>query len=266
MWNGDILQNKTALITGASAGIGFACARQLGRLGAELVINGRDPARLNAATEALKHALPEAKIRPVVADVGSAEGVAALLAEAGEIDILINNVGFYGLDPFLETPDDIWQRYFDVNILSGVRLSRSILSKMMSRGFGRIVFVSSEAAVAVPADMTPYAMSKTAFLTIARGIAKIAAGTSVTVNAVLPGPTFTEGLVAMLPDDSGKQGQDLKESADAFVRNERTSSLIMRTATAEEVAYLVTYLATPLSSATTGAALRVDSGAINTVF
>lgn len=264
MWNDDLLKNRTALITGASSGIGLACAKQLAALGAEVVINGRNAARLAAAAETLKRDLPNSKIRTLVADVGSAEGAAALIAKAGTVDILINNVGFYELAPFMETPDETWQRYFDVNILSGVRLSRAMLPAMMARGFGRIIFISSEAAVAVPPDMIPYAMSKTALLTIARGLAKVAAGTGVNVNAVLPGPTFTEGFAAMLAGD--KSATISKETADAFVKNERNSSLMARTITAEEVAHLVGYLATPLSAGTTGAAMRVDGGAIDTVF
>lgn len=264
MSNANRLNGKVAVVTGSSAGIGLASAAQLAALGATVVLNGRDEARLDAAADHVRAGVPGADVRVAATDVGTAEGCAALVAHAPSADILINNVGVYDLTPFFTADDEVWRRYFEVNMMSAVRLSRAYLPGMTARGWGRIVLLSSEAAMAVPPDMIPYAFTKTGLLTLSRGLAKVAAGSGVTVNAVLPGPTYSEGLIAML-NDGAPEAPDFKAVADAFVRTQRTASLIQRTATVEEVANLVTYVCSPLSSATTGAALRVDGGAIDSI-
>ena len=259
------LSGKTAIVTGSTAGIGYAIARGLAEAGAAVVINGRKAAALDKAVAKLASAVPGAQFRGVVADVGSAEGCAALLKAEPSADILVNNAGIYGPQDFFDTPDEEWQRFFDVNVMSGVRLSRAYLPEMLARNWGRVVFISSEFALNIPADMIHYGFTKTANLSVSRGLAKRLAGTGVTVNAVLPGPTLTEGVEDMLRDAAQKAGQSIAEAADAFVRSERSTSIIQRIATVDEVANMVVYVCSPQASATTGAALRVDGGTLDTI-
>jgi NAD(P)-dependent dehydrogenase (short-subunit alcohol dehydrogenase family) len=206
-----------------------------------------------------------ANIRGVAADVSSAEGCEALVTEQPTTDILVNNVGIYKLQDFFEIPDAEWTRFFEVNVMSGVRLARAYLPGMMQRHWGRVLFLSSESGLNIPADMIHYGFTKTAYLSISRGLAKRVAGTGVTVNAILPGPTLSDGLKAMLQEEQKKSGLSLEETAAAFVRKHRPSSIIQRAATVEEVANLVVYAASPQASATTGAALRVDGGVVETI-
>jgi NAD(P)-dependent dehydrogenase (short-subunit alcohol dehydrogenase family) len=259
------LSGKTAIITGSTAGIGFAIAQGLAEAGATVVLNGRKAAALDKAVATLASAVPGAKIRGVAADVGSAQGCAALLEAEPSADILVNNAGIYGPQDFFDTPDEEWQRFFDVNVMSGVRLSRAYLPGMADRNWGRVVFISSESGLNIPADMIHYGFTKTANLSVSRGLAKRLAGTGVTVNAVLPGPTLTEGVEDMLRDAAQKAGQSIAEAADAFVRSERSTSIIQRIATVDEVANMVVYVCSPQASATTGAALRVDGGTLDTI-
>lgn len=259
------LSGKTAIVTGSTAGIGYAIARGLAEAGAAVVINGRKAAALDKAVAKLASAVPGAQFRGVVADVGSAEGCAALLKAEPSADILVNNAGIYGPQDFFDTPDEEWQRFFDVNVMSGVRLSRAYLPEMLARNWGRVVFISSEFALNIPADMIHYGFTKTANLSVSRGLAKRLAGTGVTVNAVLPGPTLTEGVEDMLRDAAQKAGQSIAEAADAFVRSERSTSIIQQIATVDEVANMVVYVCSPQASATTGAALRVDGGTLDTI-
>jgi NAD(P)-dependent dehydrogenase (short-subunit alcohol dehydrogenase family) len=259
------LSGKTAIVTGSTAGIGYAIARGLAEAGAAVVINGRKAAALDKAVATLASAVRGANIRGVVADVGSAAGCAALLKAEPSADILVNNAGIYGPQDFFDTPDEEWQRFFDVNVMSGVRLSRAYLPGMLERNWGRVVFISSESALNIPADMIHYGFTKTANLSVSRGLAKRLAGTAVTVNAVLPGPTLTEGVEDMLRDAAQKAGQSIAEAADAFVRSERSTSIIQRIATVEEVANMVVYVCSPQASGTTGAALRVDGGTLDTI-
>jgi NAD(P)-dependent dehydrogenase (short-subunit alcohol dehydrogenase family) len=259
------LSGKTAIVTGSTAGIGYAIARGLAEAGAAVVINGRKAAALDKAVATLASAMRGANIRGVVADVGSAAGCAALLKAEPSADILVNNAGIYGPQDFFDTPDEEWQRFFDVNVMSGVRLSRAYLPGMLERNWGRVVFISSESALNIPADMIHYGFTKTANLSVSRGLAKRLAGTAVTVNAVLPGPTLTEGVEDMLRDAAQKAGQSIAEAADAFVRSERSTSIIQRIATVDEVANMVVYVCSPQASATTGAALRVDGGTLDTI-
>ncbi len=259
------LSNKTAIVTGSTAGIGFAVAKGLAESGASTVINGRTRAAVDKAAAALKSAVPGAVVRGVAADLGTAQGCAALVKAEPFADILVNNVGIYGLHDFFDIPDSEWTRFFDVNVMSGVRLSRAYLPGMVKRNWGRVVFLSSESALNIPADMIHYAFTKTANLAISRGLAKRMAGTGVTVNAVLPGPTLSEGVEAMLKEQAEKAGHSVEQAAMAFVKAQRPSSIIQRAATVDEVANLVVYVSSPQASATTGAALRVDGGVLDTI-
>ncbi|WP_238123649.1 MULTISPECIES: SDR family NAD(P)-dependent oxidoreductase [unclassified Xanthobacter] len=254
------LTGKRAIVTGSTLGIGFAIAKGLAAAGAEVVVNGRKAEAVAAAVEALKG---DGAVRGVVADLGTAEGCATLVKAVPQADILVNNVGIYTPDDFFEAGDEVWQRYFDINVMSGVRLARAYLPGMAAKGWGRVVFLSSESGVAIPADMIPYGFSKTAAISIAHGLAKRMAGTGVTVNSVLPGPTFTEGVADMVRAEAEKQGVALKDAVDAFTRAARPTSIIQRAATPEEVANMVVYVCSKLASATTGAALRVDGGVVD---
>jgi NAD(P)-dependent dehydrogenase (short-subunit alcohol dehydrogenase family) len=257
------LSGKTAIVTGSTAGIGFAIAQGLANAGATVVVNGRSQSSVDAAVSRLAKSAA-APVRGVAADLGTAQGCQSLISAEPACDILINNVGIFALSDFFETPDSKWQRFFDVNVMSGVRLSRAYLPGMMERNWGRVIFISSESALNIPVDMIHYGFTKTANLSISRGLAKRAAGTGVTVNAVLPGPTLSEGLRDMLGgDDAG--GEAIEDKAAAFVMEHRPSSIIRRAASVEEVANLVVYTASPQASATTGAALRVDGGVLETI-
>ncbi|AYN93616.1 SDR family oxidoreductase [Pseudomonas sp. LTJR-52] len=259
------LSGKTAIVTGSTRGIGFAIAKGLAQAGATVVINGRSAPSVDKAVSLLQQYAPDATLRGVVADVGSVDGCAVLKAAEPEVDILVNNTGIYGPRDFFETGDDIWMEFFEVNVMSGVRLSREYLPGMVSRQWGRVIFISSESALNIPADMIHYGFTKTANLSVARGLAKRMAGTGVTVNSILPGPTLSEGVAEMLKEASERTGQTLEEVAADFVRENRPSSILQRAATTEEVANLVVYTASPLASATTGAALRVDGGVVDTI-
>jgi NAD(P)-dependent dehydrogenase (short-subunit alcohol dehydrogenase family) len=256
---------QTALVTGSTAGIGFAIALGLARAGAAVVINGRTARSVEAALHTLRAGATALQVRGVVADLSGAEGCAALINAVPDPDILINNLGIYGPKDFFAISDAEWQRFFDTNVMSGVRLSRAYLPGMLRRNRGRIIFISSESALNVPADMLHYGFTKTAQLSIARGLAKLTRGSNVTVNAVLPGPTLSDGVVTMLTGAARQQGKSVDALATEFVRTQRPSSIIARAATAEEVANMVVYVASPLASATNGAALRVDGGVIDTI-
>jgi len=259
------LSNKTAIVTGSTAGIGLAIARGLAQSGATVVVNGRSQAAVDHALAELKAAAPAATLRGVAADLGTAAGCAALLAAEPQADILVNNVGIYGPQDFFDLPDDQWQRFFDVNVMSGVRAARAYLQGMAARGWGRVVFISSESGLNIPADMIHYGFTKTANLSISRGLAKRMAGTGVTVNAVLPGPTLSDGVGTMLKSAAEKSGQTIEQVGTTFVKTQRSSSIIQRMATVDEVANLVVYVCSPQASATTGAALRVDGGVVDTI-
>lgn len=258
------LNGKTAVVTGSTVGIGLAIAKSLAQAGAAVVVNGRTAAAVAKAVAAVQAHAPAAQVQGVAADLATAEGCRQLQAQAPHCDVLVNNLGIYGTVPFFEISDDEWQRYWDVNLMSGVRMSRAYMPQMLERNWGRVVFIASESAFNIPADMVHYGMSKTAMLGLARGLAKMAAGTGVTVNSVLPGPTLSEGAAEMLMA-SAPAGQTLEAAGIAFVQQHRPSSIIGRAARLEEVANMVTYVASPLSSATTGAALRVEGGIIDSI-
>lgn len=259
------LSGKTAIVSGSTAGIGFAVAEGLAIAGARVVINGREEASVDNALQRLRGTLPDADVRGVAADLGTVEGAAALIASEASCDILVNNLGIYGAQDFFEIDDAEWRRYFEVNVLSGVRLSRHYLPAMAAKGWGRVVFMSSESAFNIPADMIHYGFTKTALVSIARGLAKRMAGTGVTVNSVLPGPTISDGLKANLSDEAQKTGKTVEELAREFVLAKRPSSIIERASTVEEIANMVVYTCSTQASASTGAALRVDGGVIDTI-
>jgi NAD(P)-dependent dehydrogenase (short-subunit alcohol dehydrogenase family) len=259
------LSGKTALVTGSTSGIGHAIARGLAAAGATVTINGRTPAKVDAAVAALAKAVPGAKIRGVAADVSMAVGCKTLMIVLPEVDILINNAGIFEPKGFFETPDDDWSRFFEVNVMSGVRLARAYLPGMLKRNWGRIVFISSESALNIPKEMIHYGVSKTAQLAVSRGLAEMTRGTAVTVNSVLPGPTMSEGVEAFVKDLAKQNGQSVEEAASVFVKQFRPTSLLQRFASVEEIANMVVYVSSKEASATNGAALRAEGGIVQTI-
>ena len=254
------LTDKTALVTGSTAGIGFAIAQSLSREGARVIVNGRTQARVDAALAKLP-----AGALGLAADLGTAAGVAAATEQFPTVDILINNLGIFEPKPFEAIPDEDWFRFFEVNVMSGVRLSRYYLPRMKAAGWGRIVFVSSESGIQIPAEMIHYGVTKTAQLAVSRGLAETTAGSGVTVNSVLPGPTASEGVGEFVSRLAAHQGATRDAVEREFFQTARPSSLLQRFATPEEVAALVTFVSSPLSSATNGAALRVDGGVVRSI-
>lgn len=259
------LSNKRAIVSGSTAGIGFAIASALAAEGARVTVNGRTQARVDAAVATLVGLHPAATIDGVAADLGTDAGAKTLLEAVPQADILVNNLGIFEPKPFLEIPDEDWRRFFDVNVLSGVRLARTYLPGMLAKKWGRIVFVSSESGLQIPAEMIHYGMTKTAQLAVARGIAESVAGSGVTVNSVLPGPTASEGVGGFVADLARAQSKSVAEVEKDFFRDMRPTSLIRRFATVEEVASLVAYVCSERASATTGSALRVDGGVVRAI-
>ncbi len=259
------LKGKRVLITGATSGIGWASARELAAEGACVTINGRDLTRLTHAVERIQSELPEARVDGVVADLSTAAGCQRLIDAAGDIDILINNLGIFEPKPFEDIGDEDWLRFFQVNVMSGVRLARHYLAPMKARGWGRVVFISSESGICPPAEMVHYGMTKSAQLSVSRGLAETCAGTGVTVNAVLPGPTRTEGVAGFFAKLAADAGQTLAEAEQAFFTHARPTSLLKRFIEPEEVAALVTYVCSARSCATNGAALRVEGGIVRSL-
>lgn len=253
------LKGKTALVTGSTAGIGLAIAQALAKEGASVIVNGRTEERVRAAMKASGAA------HGIAADLATEAGARELIAEFGQVDILVNNLGIFEPKPFAEMTDDDWRRFFEVNVLSGVRLSRHYIGAMKERNWGRIVFISSESALQIPPEMIHYGMTKTAQLAISRGLAETTAGTAVTVNAVLPGPTASEGVTEFVQQLAKGQGTDAAVVEREFFRDVRPSSLIKRFATPAEVAVLVAFVCSPLAAAINGAALRVDGGVVRSI-
>jgi NAD(P)-dependent dehydrogenase (short-subunit alcohol dehydrogenase family) len=259
------LRGKRALVTGSTAGIGFAAAAGLFREGASVIINGRTPQRVEEAVGKIRGLGGDGEVSGIAADLSTAEGVNDMVRQLPEVDILVNNLGIFEPKPFEEIPDADWTRFFEVNVMSGVRLTRHYLPGMKSRNWGRIVFVSSESGVQIPAEMIHYGMTKTAQLAISRGVAETTAGTGVTVNSVLPGPTESEGVATFVADLAKQRGLDRSQVEAEFFQTARPSSLIRRFATVEEVANMIVYVCSPLASATNGAALRVDGGVVRSI-
>jgi len=259
------LTGKTALVTGSTSGIGHAVAKGLASAGATVVVNGRTQAKMNAAVAAITKVAPGAKVRGVAADVSTAAGCNALVTALPEVDILINNAGIFEPKGFFDIPDEDWIRFVEVNVMSGVRLSRSYMPGMLQRNWRRIVFISSESALNIPKEMIHYGVTKTAQLAVARGLAEMTRGTAVTVNSVLPGPTMSEGVKAFVKDLARQNGQSVEEAASRFVKQFRPTSLLERFASVDEIANMVVYVASKEASATNGAALRAEGGIVQTI-
>ena len=259
------LQDKVALVTGSTAGIGLAIAQSLAKEGAVVYVNGRTQDRVDAAIAAVLSHVPTARINGIVADFSTAMGAETVIQGLPAVDVLVNNVGIFEPKPFVEIPDADWYRFFEVNVMSGIRLARHYLAGMLKSNWGRILFISSESAVQIPAEMVHYGMTKTAQIAIARGIAETVAGSGVTVNSILPGPTESEGVGSFVEALAKQQNKSKEQVEKEFFEHARPSSLLKRFATVEEVAAMVTYVASELSSATNGTALRVDGGVVRAI-
>lgn len=258
------LTDKTALVSGSSKGIGFAVASQLAAEGARVIVNGRSEQAVANALQQSRGANPGAQVESFVGDLSASEAVAALLARFPAVDILVNSLGIFEPKPFEEIPDEDWRRFFEVNVLSGVRLSRAYVAGMKQRQWGRIVFISSESGIQIPVEMIHYGTTKTAQLALSRGLAEFCAGSGVTVNAVLPGPTRSAGVEEFVHQLSA--GQPFEAFEKEFFASVRPTSLLKRFETPEEIASLVTFVCSPLAAAITGAALRVDGGVVRACF
>ena len=253
-------------MTGSTAGIGLAIALSLAREGAQVWINGRSGERVENASRSILEAVPGAQVRGIIADFGSSDGAKCVTESLERVDVLVNNVGIFEPKPFADISDDEWLRFFEVNVMCGVLLSRHYLKGMLEKNWGRIIFISSESAIQIPAEMVHYGMTKTAQIAVARGIAESVAGTGVTVNSVLPGPTQSEGVGGFVRSLAEQQNKSREAVEREFFEHARPSSLLKRFASVEEVAAMVVYVAGELSSATNGAALRVDGGVVRAIF
>ena len=257
------LAGKRALVTGSTAGIGYAIAEALSKKGARVIINGRTKGRVDHAVAKLQAAFGE--VHGLAADLGAAEGVRQAIGQFPDIEILVNNLGIFEPKPFEQIPDEDWLRFFEVNVLSGVRLSRYYLPRMKQQNWGRIIFVSSESALQIPAEMIHYGMTKTAQLAVARGMAETTTGTGVTVNCVLPGPTASEGVSQFVENLATTKQASRADIERAFFEHMRPTSILKRFEKPEEIAAVVAFLASPLSSAINGAALRADGGVVRAI-
>ena len=259
------LSTRHAVISGSTAGIGLAIARGLAAAGAHVVVTGRTQKRVDEAIDSIRKQVVDAKLSGVAGDLGTREGADALIAAVPQTDILVNNLGIFEPKGFFDIPDEDWQNFFEVNVMSGIRLARHYAKGMAERGWGRVQFVSSESGVQIPVEMVHYGMTKTAQLAVSRGLAETLAGTGVTVNAILPGPTRSEGVNAFIGKIAADRGVSAEQVEKEFIATERPSSLIKRLSTVDEVANLAVYLASEQASATTGAAMRVDGGVVRSV-
>lgn len=259
------LGGRTALVTGSTAGIGFAIAKGLAAEGASVVVNGRSEASVGRAIERIRQAVPSAKVEGLNADAATAKGADALHGRWPHVDILVNNLGIFEPKPYFEIGDDEWLRFFDVNVLSGIRLARLYGKGMAERGWGRILFISSESAINIPREMIHYGVTKTAQIAVARGLAIELAATGVTVNSLLPGPTRTEGVVDFIAKLAKESGKTVAAVEEEFFKTARPTSLLRRFADPDEVAAMAVYLCSERASATTGAAIRVDGGVVSSI-
>lgn len=259
------LKDKVALVTGSTAGIGLAIATQLAAEGATVITNGRTSSRVKKAIDHIKTLYPEAHVKGIAADFSSKSDIEQLLTEYSHVDILVNNVGIFEPMAFADISDEDWYRLFEINVMSGVRLSRHYFPLMKEKNWGRIIFISSESGVQIPEEMVHYGMSKSAQIAVANGLSKWTRGTGVTVNSVLPGSTMSEGAEHFLQDLAHKEGKTLEQIESEFFKSVRPGCLLQRFATTDEVASMVTYLCSPLASATNGAAIRVDGGTLPTM-
>lgn len=259
------LANKKAFISGSTAGIGYATAKRFLEEGAEVIINGRTDQSVNEAVSKLKHATKSQKISGIAADFSKVEEVNHLLEKLPEVDILINNAGIFEPKAFEEISDEDWFRFFEVNVMSGVRLARHYFPKMLQKNWGRIIFISSESGVFIPDEMIHYGMTKTAQISISRGLAELTKGSNVTVNSILPGPTKSKGVGAFIEDLAKSGNTTEKEVEDDFFKNMRPTSLIERFASVDEVANTIVYFSSPLASVTNGAAIRAEGGLVRSI-
>ena len=256
------LKNRKALVTGSTAGIGYAIAKSLAAENAEVYVNGRTAERVDKAVKTIQSETGNKNVHGVIADFSDVNQINELIRQLPEVDILVNNVGIFEPKSFKEISDADWFKFFEVNVLSGIRLSRVYFDKMLAKNWGRIIFISSESAIHIPTEMIHYGMTKTAQLAVSRGLAELTKGTNVTVNTVLPGPTKSEGAGEFVESISRDQNKTPEQVEKEFFQYMRPTSLLQRFASIDEVANLVTYVASPLSSATNGAALRVDGGVV----
>jgi NAD(P)-dependent dehydrogenase (short-subunit alcohol dehydrogenase family) len=259
------LKGKLAVVSGSTAGIGFAIATTLAREGARVVINGRTAERVKAAAERIRMELRGAEVTEVAADLGTAEGISKLIEQVPSADILVNNLGIFDIKPFLEIPDSEWQRFFEVNVMSGVRLTRHYLPGMLEKKWGRVIFISSESGQQIPAEMVHYGMTKTAQIAIARGVAESFAGSGVTVNSVLAGPTASEGVADFVQNMAKSRGVNSAQVEKEFFETIRPSSLLKRFETTEEVASIVAFIASTQSVGINGAAVRAEGGVVRSI-
>jgi NAD(P)-dependent dehydrogenase (short-subunit alcohol dehydrogenase family) len=259
------LKGKIALVTGSTAGIGFAIAKRLAQEGAEVIVNGRTKDRVDEAIDKIEKEISDAKMRGIAADLGTAEGCERVVAEAQRLDVLVNNVGIFEPKRFEKIADADWEKFFAVNVMSGVRLSRAYLPAMKQRNWGRIVFISSESGLQIPAEMIHYGMTKTAQLAIARGLAETCEGTDVTVNSVLPGPTASEGVTEFVSNLASQQKMSATEFEKEFFKNARPSSILKRFIEPDEIANVVAFVCSPLASAINGASVRADGGVVRSI-
>jgi NAD(P)-dependent dehydrogenase (short-subunit alcohol dehydrogenase family) len=259
------LENKTALVTGSTAGIGFAIAHRLALEGAEVIVNGRSEQRVEKAIAKINKEVANAKVRGIAADLGNASGCDKVAEEMPRVDVLVNNVGIFEAKPFEKITDEDWLKFFTVNVMSGVRLSRAYLPGMKERNWGRIVFISSESGLQIPAEMIHYGMTKTAQLAVARGLAETCAGTNVTVNSVLPGPTASEGVTEFVSDLANQNKMSPAEFEEDFFKHARPSSILKRFTEPGEIASVVAFVCSPLASAINGAAVRADGGVVRSI-
>ncbi|MEG4291977.1 SDR family oxidoreductase [Microcoleus sp. C2C3] len=259
------LSDKVALVSGSTAGIGLAIATTLAEEGATVIVNGRTQERVNHALEILEQSVPNAKVQGIAADLGTKAGVELLLQQVPEVNILVNNLGIYGSQAFEDISDEEWMNILEVNVMSGVRLSRHYLPLMLKKDWGRIIFISSESALNIPAEMIHYGVTKTAQVALSRGLAETTAGSHVTVNTVLPGPTRSEGVETFIEGLAKEQNISPQQVEKEFFTKMRPSSLIQRFATTSEVAALVAFVASPVASAINGAALRVEGGLVRSI-
>jgi NAD(P)-dependent dehydrogenase (short-subunit alcohol dehydrogenase family) len=260
------LSGKTAVVSGSTAGIGFAIAATLAAEGAKVIVNGRTEARVSAAVAQIRQHVKSGNVRGIPADLGTSRGVEAFLQQAPDVDILVNNLGIFEVKSFLDIPDSDWLRFFEVNVLSGVRLSRHYLPGMLEKNWGRIIFISSESAQHIPSEMIHYGMTKTAQVAIARGIAESVAGTGVTVNSVLAGPTASEGASQFVENVARQQGVTKEEVEKQFFASVRPTSLLKRFETPEEVAAVVAFIASTQAISINGAAVRAEGGVVRSIF
>jgi NAD(P)-dependent dehydrogenase (short-subunit alcohol dehydrogenase family) len=259
------LNGKRVLVTGSTAGIGFATAEALTREGAHVIVNGRSTARVDNALKQLRQLVPDAHVEGIAADLSTGEGCASVIEAYANVDVLVNNMGIFEPKPFDQITDADWMRFFEANVMSGIRLARHYVTGMRARNWGRIIFVSSESGIQIPTEMIHYGVTKTAQIAVARGLAETLSGTNVTVNSVLPGPTTSEGVGTFVAQLAAAQGKDTKAIEAEFFKTGRPSSILQRFETVEEVAALITFVCSTQASAITGAAVRVDGGVIRAI-